>query len=94
MSQLMQVDIGVYQICLCCPLISRLQDSVGEGDRADILHGTDTKLWNINHVILCEGEVISEKIPVENDSLLDRSEDLSMVNLIDLALPDKDPHLR
>ena len=93
MSQLMQVNICVNQICLRCPLIIRLQDSVSEGDRTDIFHRTNAKLWNVNHVVLCKGEVIAKKCSVESNSLLNNFKDLSMVNLIEFALADKDSHL-
>ena len=55
-------------------LVRRHEQAVCEGDRADVLHGSDPELGHVDHVILGERKVLAEELTVVVDSFPDDPE--------------------
>ena len=93
-SQLMQVNVGVHQISSIGSLIRGFQDPICESYGANVLHGANPELRHVDHVVFGEGKVVSKELAVEVNTLLNRAEDLSRVEVVKLALGDEDSHRR
>ena len=90
----MKVNLVVMEFLGVVSLIWRAQVPVGKSDSPNVLHGVDSELGAVDHIVLGEGEGVIEHLRIELDASRYHSEHQIAINVILFARPDKDPHGR